>query len=90
MDFAGAALLTAALVAVTYPLLEGCSLGWPAWCWALLAAGIAGLALLGLLEVRRQHTTSRRCCVPGCSGSRPSPPACSSSSPSRSASRGLS
>jgi EmrB/QacA subfamily drug resistance transporter len=56
IDFAGTALLTGALVAITYPLLEGRSLGWPAWCWALLAAGIAGLAVLGLIEVRRQHT----------------------------------
>ena len=56
VDFAGAALLTSALVAIAYPLLEGRSLGWPAWCWALLGAGIAGLGLLGLIEARRQHT----------------------------------
>jgi EmrB/QacA subfamily drug resistance transporter len=56
IDFAGSVLLTSALVAIAYPLLEGHSLGWPAWCWALLAAGIVGLGLLGLLEARRQHT----------------------------------
>jgi predicted MFS family arabinose efflux permease len=56
IDFAGSVLLTSALVAIAYPLLEGRSLGWPAWCWALLAAGIVGLGLLGLLEARRQHT----------------------------------
>ena len=56
LDFAGAALLTGALVAITYPLLEGRSLGWPAWCWVLLAAGAGALALLGLIEARRQHT----------------------------------
>jgi EmrB/QacA subfamily drug resistance transporter len=56
IDFAGSVLLTGALVAIAYPLLEGRSLGWPAWCWALLAAGIVGLGLLGLLEARRQHT----------------------------------
>jgi predicted MFS family arabinose efflux permease len=27
--------------------------GWPAWVWVLLAAGVAGLAGLGLLEARR-------------------------------------
>jgi EmrB/QacA subfamily drug resistance transporter len=57
IDFTGMALLTGALVAITYPLLEGRSLGWPAWCWALLGAGIAGLGLLGLIEARRQHAT---------------------------------
>jgi MFS family permease len=56
IDLAGAILLTGSLVAITYPLLEGPSLGWPAWCWVLLAAGIAGLGLLGLVEARHQHT----------------------------------
>src|ERR1700749_4120547 len=56
IDATGTVLLTRALVAITYPLLEGRSLGWPAWCWVLLAAGIAGLGLLGLIEARRQHT----------------------------------
>ena len=56
IDATGTVLLTGALVAITYPLLEGRSLGWPAWCWVLLAGGIAGLGLLGLIEARRQHT----------------------------------
>ncbi|HEY1675208.1 MAG TPA: MFS transporter [Streptosporangiaceae bacterium] len=56
VDFAGAILLTGALVAIAYPLLEGRSLGWPAWCWVMLGAGIVGLGLLGLIEARRQHT----------------------------------
>ena len=54
-DFAGAALLTAALVAIVYPLLEGRSLGWPGWIWGLLAGGVAALAILGVAETRRQH-----------------------------------
>src|ERR1700744_2025056 len=41
IDISWAILLTGALVAVTYPLLEGRSLGWPAWCWLLLGARIA-------------------------------------------------
>src|SRR5690242_14267124 len=55
-DVTGAVLLAAALVAVAYPLLEGRSLGWPAWAWLLLAAGLVMLAGLGLVEERRQHT----------------------------------
>jgi EmrB/QacA subfamily drug resistance transporter len=52
-DVTGAVLLAASLVAIVYPLLEGRQLGWPAWVWVLLAAGVAGLGVLGLLEARR-------------------------------------
>jgi EmrB/QacA subfamily drug resistance transporter len=49
----GAVLLAGSLVAIVYPLLEGRQLGWPAWVWPLLAAGLAGLGTLGVLEQRR-------------------------------------
>ena len=52
-DLPGAVLLAASLVAIVYPLLEGRQLGWPAWVWLVLAAGLAGLGALGLLEARR-------------------------------------
>ncbi len=52
-DVPGAVLLAASLVAIVYPLLEGRQLGWPAWAWVLLAGGVAGLGVLGLLEARR-------------------------------------
>ncbi|MBO0807774.1 MAG: MFS transporter, partial [Actinobacteria bacterium] len=52
-DLPGAVLLAGSLVAIVYPLLEGRQLGWPGWVWPLLAAGLAGLGLLGLLEARR-------------------------------------
>jgi MFS family permease len=52
-DVVGAGLLAAA---IAYPLLEGRSLGWPAWSWLVLAAGLAGLVTLGVLEERRRHT----------------------------------
>src|SRR6516162_4537038 len=48
----GAVLLAGSLVAIVYPLLEGRQLGWPAWVWALMAAGVAGLVALGLFEAR--------------------------------------
>jgi EmrB/QacA subfamily drug resistance transporter len=54
-DLLGAAALTAAIVAIAYPLLEGRSLGWPAWVWLVLAGGIGGLVGLGVLEHRRRH-----------------------------------
>src|SRR5438034_3703640 len=49
----GAALLAGSLVAIVYPLLEGRQLGWPAWVWALLGAGLAGVCGLGVREYRR-------------------------------------
>jgi EmrB/QacA subfamily drug resistance transporter len=52
-DIPGAVLLAASLVAIVYPLLEGRTLGWPAWGWVLLAAGVAGLGALALLEASR-------------------------------------
>jgi len=52
-DLTGAGALAGSLVAIVYPLLEGRQLGWPAWVWALLAAGVAGLVALGLREQRR-------------------------------------
>jgi EmrB/QacA subfamily drug resistance transporter len=48
-----AALLAGSLVAIVYPLLEGRQIGWPAWTWLLLGAGVAGLATVGALERRR-------------------------------------
>ena len=48
-----AALLAGSLVAVVYPLLEGRQLGWPAWVWLLLGAGVAGVVTVGALEQRR-------------------------------------
>jgi EmrB/QacA subfamily drug resistance transporter len=53
-SLAGAALLTASLVAIVYPLLEGRRPGWPVWGWLLLPAGLLGLAVLGVVEERRR------------------------------------
>jgi len=44
LDVVGAALLTAALVAIVLPLLDGRQQGWPAWSWACLAVGPVLLA----------------------------------------------
>ena len=53
-DVVGAVLLVAAIVAIAYPLLEGRSLGWPAWLWAVLAGGITTLVVLGIVEDGRR------------------------------------
>ncbi len=50
LDIVGAITLTAGLTAILLPLIEGRSLGWPAWTWISLAAAPAILALF----VRRQ------------------------------------
>jgi EmrB/QacA subfamily drug resistance transporter len=57
-DVPGAVLLAGSLVAIVYPLLEGQQLGWPAWVWPLLAAGLAGLVVLGLIEARRNGSAA--------------------------------
>jgi EmrB/QacA subfamily drug resistance transporter len=54
-DVVGAAVHAGGIVAIAYPLLEGRGLGWPAWVWLLLAAGVAALAALGVIEGRRRH-----------------------------------
>lgn len=47
LDLGGAALFTAALVAIVLPLLDGREHGWPAWSWASLAAGPVLLVVFG-------------------------------------------
>jgi MFS family permease len=60
-DLPGAVLLAGSLVAIVYPLLEGRQLGWPAWVWLVLVAGLAGLAVLGLLDRGAAGRAPGRC-----------------------------
>ena len=53
LDLAGVALITACLVAVVLPLVDGRQAGWPAWSWLLLAAS-APLAVAFVLHQRRK------------------------------------
>jgi len=55
LDLRGAALLSAALVAILLPLLDGRQQGWPAWSWACLAAGqvILGMFAVHLRQAAR-------------------------------------
>jgi Na+/melibiose symporter-like transporter len=50
LDLIGTALVTAALVALVLPLVEGRQLGWPAWTWACLAAAPLLLAVFALQQ----------------------------------------
>lgn len=52
LDLAGAGLLAASLLLVLLPIVQGQSWGWPAWGWALLAAGVASLAVFVGVEHR--------------------------------------
>ncbi|MFI7118825.1 MFS transporter [Amycolatopsis sp. NPDC049868] len=51
------AVLVVGLVAIVFPLLEGRTYGWPAWGWALMAAGV--LAVVGL-AVAEHNSPARR------------------------------
>ncbi len=53
-DFAGFGLLAAGLLAIVYPLLEGQPLGWPAWCFGCLAAGILLVGGIVVVDQRRK------------------------------------
>lgn len=54
-DWPGLALLTAGLIALLTPLIEGQQEGWPWWTYASMACGAALLALFGLWERRLER-----------------------------------
>ncbi|PWI17113.1 MFS transporter [Streptomyces sp. Act143] len=57
-DVRGLAIATCAVLALLYPLVEGRTMGWPWWTWALMAACPVLLWLFGRYEktvVRRGH-----------------------------------
>ena len=51
-DFVGIALFGAAVVAIVFPMVEGHSLGWPAWLWGMMAFG---LLLAGIFIIWERH-----------------------------------
>ncbi|WP_232437081.1 MFS transporter [Burkholderia ubonensis] len=44
LDLVGVALLTGAMLLIVVPLTFGHDVGWPAWVWASLVAGVIGIA----------------------------------------------
>lgn len=51
IDWIGLLLLTAGLVAVLVPLIEGQDKGWPTWTYVTLAAGVLLLVVFALWEI---------------------------------------
>ncbi|MFI6927196.1 MFS transporter [Nonomuraea spiralis] len=55
LDPGGVAILTAAMAAITVPLIFGRDLGWPLWVWISLACGVALAAAFVRHETRAPH-----------------------------------
>jgi MFS family permease len=53
LDLTGVALITACLVAVVLPLVEGRLAGWPAWSWAMLGAAVPLAVAFGVHQRRK-------------------------------------
>jgi predicted MFS family arabinose efflux permease len=54
LDLPGAAILSAAVLAIVLPLALGREAGWPAWTWACLAASMPMFAAFVVTEQRRR------------------------------------
>jgi EmrB/QacA subfamily drug resistance transporter len=55
LDTRGAGLAGAAMFLMVFPLVQGRELGWPAWTFAMLAASVPAVGLLGAHLVRRSR-----------------------------------
>jgi EmrB/QacA subfamily drug resistance transporter len=56
LDLGGAVLASIGALAIVYRLIQGRQLGWPAWTYASIAAGLAVFVAFGLHLRRRQRT----------------------------------
>jgi EmrB/QacA subfamily drug resistance transporter len=52
-DWGGMAIAATAILLVIFPLIEGHTLGWPAWAFGMIAAGVVTAGLFVLYERRR-------------------------------------
>jgi EmrB/QacA subfamily drug resistance transporter len=55
IDAAGVLLLSAALLGMLYPVVEGRTLGWPAWIWGIEVLGVGLAAVFVAIERRRER-----------------------------------
>jgi EmrB/QacA subfamily drug resistance transporter len=58
LDFGGAVLAAVGAVAIVYPLIQGRNLGWPAWTYVSMGAGLALFAGLAV-HLRHRKRTGR-------------------------------
>ena len=64
-DPAGLSLLTAGLLLLLIPLVEGQQAGWPAWCWACLGGCVVAFGLLAAWEIRAERSGGDPLLKPG-------------------------
>ena len=55
LDLRGVALLTAGSALLIVPLIQGRDLGWPAWTYPMIAAGLVAFGFFGVSERRSRH-----------------------------------
>ncbi len=55
LDVPGAVLVSTAIGLIIYPLIQGRTLGWPAWNFAMIGAGLVVLAVFVVVELRRER-----------------------------------
>lgn len=54
-DWIGIFLIAAAMIALVFPLVEGRALGWPLWCFAMMAASAPLLICFVFWEMRQER-----------------------------------
>ena len=55
LDLLGVLFAAGGAFLLLFPLVQGRELGWPAWCFVLLAAGVVVLGIFSLFESRRER-----------------------------------
>jgi EmrB/QacA subfamily drug resistance transporter len=60
LDLRGVALLTAGSALLIVPLIQGRDLGWPAWTYVMIAAGVVAFGLFVVSERRGSHPVITR------------------------------
>jgi MFS family permease len=64
LDIVGVVFAAVASLLLVYPLVQGRELGWPAWTFVMIAAGVAVFGLFGWYESRRQRAGDDPLIVP--------------------------
>jgi hypothetical protein len=64
LDLLGTVLASGAALLVVYPVVQGRSLGWPAWTFVMIAASVAVFGLFGWVESRTQRAGGDPLVVP--------------------------